>query len=151
MPEQELPLKSSEAPAQAAKPSRTLRGEEEIKTKIDLSHISRPGDVLKAITQQKESVAAPPKPSGPPEPASPPKPVFPPPIWLMEGSQSPPFIIIHWFARSRRLLLPCPMTHHPLDTSGVVLVSPVLPPLLKLPLLVPKLPPLLKPDCCANC
>src|ERR1022692_2486931 len=39
--------------------SRTLRGEEEIKTKIDLSHISRPGDVLKAITQRKEAVAPP--------------------------------------------------------------------------------------------
>jgi hypothetical protein len=35
------------------------RGEEEIKTKIDLSHISRPGDVLKAITQKKEAVAPP--------------------------------------------------------------------------------------------
>jgi translation initiation factor IF-2 len=37
--------------------SRPARGEEEIKTKIDLSHISRPGDVLKAITQKKEAVA----------------------------------------------------------------------------------------------
>src|ERR1700719_4627483 len=42
--------------------SRPARGEEEIKTKIDLSHISRPGDVLKAITQQKEAVAPPLKP-----------------------------------------------------------------------------------------
>ena len=40
--------------------ARAARGEEEIKTKIDLSHISRPGDVLKAITQRKEGVAAPP-------------------------------------------------------------------------------------------
>jgi translation initiation factor IF-2 len=39
--------------------ARSGRGEEEIKTKIDLSHISRPGDVLKAITQQKEAVAPP--------------------------------------------------------------------------------------------
>ncbi|MGC2647292.1 MAG: translation initiation factor IF-2 [Candidatus Sulfotelmatobacter sp.] len=38
---------------------RSARGEEEIKTKIDLSHISRPGDVLKAITQRKEAVATP--------------------------------------------------------------------------------------------
>src|SRR5262252_1379562 len=46
---------SADAPASsAAKSARTLRGEEEIKTKIDLSHISRPGDVLKAITQRKE-------------------------------------------------------------------------------------------------
>src|SRR5271165_3539252 len=48
--------------------SRGLRGEEEIKTKIDLSHISRPGDVLKAITQRKEAVAPPiaPRPVTPP-------------------------------------------------------------------------------------
>src|SRR2546423_11093024 len=39
--------------------SRPLRGEEEIKTKIDLSNISRPGDVLKAITQKKEAAAPP--------------------------------------------------------------------------------------------
>ena len=48
---------SSEAQAPSARSARPLRGEEEIKTKIDLSHISRPGDVLKAITQQKEAVA----------------------------------------------------------------------------------------------
>ena len=38
--------------------ARPLRGEEEIKTKIDLSHISKPGDVLKAITQQAGSGCA---------------------------------------------------------------------------------------------
>ena len=37
--------------------SRPFRGEEEIKTKIDLSNISRPGDVLRAITQKKEAAA----------------------------------------------------------------------------------------------
>jgi len=37
---------SSEAQSPSARAARTLRGEEEIKTKIDLSHISRPGDVL---------------------------------------------------------------------------------------------------------
>ncbi len=48
--------------------ARAIRGEEEIKTKIDLSHISRPGDVLKAITQRKEAVAPPvaPRPVPPP-------------------------------------------------------------------------------------
>src|SRR6202789_3393859 len=48
--------------------SRPFRGEEEIKTKIDLSNISRPGDVLKAITQRKEAVAPPvaPRPVAPP-------------------------------------------------------------------------------------
>ncbi|MGC2325079.1 MAG: translation initiation factor IF-2 N-terminal domain-containing protein, partial [Candidatus Sulfotelmatobacter sp.] len=43
----------------SARSARTLRGEDEIKTKIDLSHITRPGDVLKAITQRKEAASAP--------------------------------------------------------------------------------------------
>ncbi|HTC46226.1 MAG TPA: translation initiation factor IF-2 [Candidatus Aquilonibacter sp.] len=53
-------LRSAEGASAAGKSSsRPARGEEEIKTKIDLSHISRPGDVLKAITQRKEAVAPP--------------------------------------------------------------------------------------------
>src|SRR5450759_316059 len=64
----------SDAAPSSAKATRAARGEEEIKTKIDLSHISRPGDVLRAITQQKEAVehpavrpaAKPPVPPAPP-------------------------------------------------------------------------------------
>src|SRR5246500_4509021 len=62
---------SSEAQSPSARAARTLRGEEEIKTKIDLSHISRPGDVLKAITQKKEAAAAPAPPAAPPVAAKP--------------------------------------------------------------------------------
>ena len=62
---------SSEAQTTSARSARPLRGEEEIKTKIDLSHISRPGDVLKAITQQKEAVAPPARPVAPPVAAKP--------------------------------------------------------------------------------
>jgi translation initiation factor IF-2 len=51
--------------------SRSSRGEEEIKTKIDLSNISRPGDVLKAITQRKETAVAPAPPRPTPPPAAP--------------------------------------------------------------------------------
>ena len=47
-------------------------GPEEIKTKIDLSHISKPGDVLKAIIGNKQ-------PAAPPAPVVPPRPVAPPP------------------------------------------------------------------------
>jgi translation initiation factor IF-2 len=50
----------SDAPAAGARSSRAAAGEDEFKTKIDLSHISRPGDVLRAITQQKEAVEHPP-------------------------------------------------------------------------------------------
>src|SRR5271169_986591 len=77
-------LRSSEGSSTASKSSsRALRGEEEIKTKIDLSNISRPGDVLKAITQRKEAVApaAAPRPMAPPAthaPAEKPAAVAPP-------------------------------------------------------------------------
>src|SRR5947209_7244828 len=64
---------SAEAQSSSARNARPLRGEEEIKTKIDLSHISRPGDVLKAITQKKEAAAVPPpaRPAAPPVAAKP--------------------------------------------------------------------------------
>src|ERR1700683_987693 len=53
-------IRSSEGSSSAGKSSsRPFRGEEEIKTKIDLSNISRPGDVLRAITQKKEAAAPP--------------------------------------------------------------------------------------------
>src|SRR5579863_3414046 len=59
---------SAEGSSSSGKSSpRGARGEEEIKTKIDLSNISRPGDVLKAITQRKEA-AAPPAAARPPAP-----------------------------------------------------------------------------------
>src|SRR5215813_4375593 len=62
------------AEAQAA-PSKSRAGREadEIKTKIDLSHISKPGDVLKLITKQQQAASAPPVPVAPPaRPATPP-------------------------------------------------------------------------------
>ena len=68
---------SSEAQSSSARSARALRGEEEIKTKIDLSHISRPGDVLKAITQKKEALATPARPAAPAVAA---KPAVVPPV-----------------------------------------------------------------------
>ena len=50
----------AETAASASRASRpAAHAEDEIKTKIDLSHISRPGDVLRAITQQKEAAEHP--------------------------------------------------------------------------------------------
>ncbi|MGA7219893.1 MAG: translation initiation factor IF-2 [Candidatus Sulfotelmatobacter sp.] len=47
---------SAEGSSSASKSnSRGPRGDDEIKTKIDLSNISRPGDVLRAITQKREA------------------------------------------------------------------------------------------------
>ena len=67
----------------ATRSSRPLRGEEEIKTKIDLSHISKPGDVLKLITQKQQAAAAPPP---PPKPIAPP----PPPVETKPAAPAPP-------------------------------------------------------------
>src|SRR5579859_7124142 len=79
---------SSEAQSPSARAARTLRGEEEIKTKIDLSHISRPGDVLKAITQKKEAAAAPPVRPAPP--AVPPRPAVVAPSAKPVPAAAPP-------------------------------------------------------------
>jgi translation initiation factor IF-2 len=80
---------ASDAPATAGKSARSVRGEDEIKTKIDLSHISRPGDVLKAITQRKEVVAPPVRPVTPPP--IPPKPAVAPPV-AKPASPAPPVV-----------------------------------------------------------
>ncbi len=72
--------------------SRQSRGEEEIKTKIDLSNISRPGDVLKAITQRKEA-AAPPIAPTPPRPPVPPSHVPEKPAAIPAAATRPPTIV----------------------------------------------------------
>src|SRR5947208_857669 len=52
-----------------SKPARPSRDGDEIKTKIDLSHISKPGDVLKAIiSKQQPAPTAPGRPTPPPAP-----------------------------------------------------------------------------------
>src|SRR5256885_7023103 len=79
---------TAEASSPTAKSARPLRGEEEIKTKIDLSNISRPGDVLRAITQQKEAVAPPPRPATPPVIA---RPVAVPPVARPTPPPAAPF------------------------------------------------------------
>src|SRR5215471_15427335 len=88
------------AAAESQSASRSARApftEDGIKTKIDLSHISKPGDVLKLIHQQQAAPAAPPRPTPAPPavekkpappatatqptppPAAPVKPTTPPP------------------------------------------------------------------------
>src|SRR3954466_13335004 len=63
----------------ASRPSRSTRPEsDEIKTKIDLSHISKPGDVLNAIRAKQQPSAPPPAPPVTPPAARPT--VVPPPV-----------------------------------------------------------------------
>jgi len=75
-------LRASGESQAAAKPAfRTSRSEpDEIKTKIDLSNISKPGDVLKAIISKQAPAVpvAPPKPPAPPVEAKPVAPAAPP-------------------------------------------------------------------------
>src|SRR6266700_810785 len=61
---------SGEASGAGKSPRASRPDADSIKTKIDLSHISKPGDVLKAIIG-KQQAAAPPQPASPPRPAPP--------------------------------------------------------------------------------
>ncbi len=71
-------FRAAEAQAAPAK-SRAGREADEIKTKIDLSHISKPGDVLKLITKQQQTAATPaPPPVRPPAPPAEIKAAVPP-------------------------------------------------------------------------
>ena len=106
---------ASETHAQPARAAHPLRGEQEIKTKIDLSHISRPGDVLKAITQQKEAVAHPPQPARPAAPA--PRPVAAPPIAAKPAAPAPA-------ARPPAPQTPPPATAPPVAEKPVVSTPP---------------------------
>ncbi|MGB8065614.1 MAG: translation initiation factor IF-2 N-terminal domain-containing protein, partial [Candidatus Sulfotelmatobacter sp.] len=81
---------SAEAQTSSARSARPLRGEEEIKTKIDLSHISRPGDVLKAITQKKEAAATPVRPAPVPPPPAVARPTIAPPAAKPPVAAQPP-------------------------------------------------------------
>src|SRR5579864_5604855 len=55
---------AAESQSAGSRSSRAARPDDGIRTKIDLSHISKPGDVLKAIHQQ--SAPTPPAPTRPP-------------------------------------------------------------------------------------
>src|SRR5215469_10086462 len=81
----------------AASASRVVRDGDEIKTKFDLSHISKPGDVLRAITQKQAEPAPPPRPrpvATPPPAAKTASPVSappsPPPRAAAPASSAPP-------------------------------------------------------------
>jgi Translation initiation factor IF-2, N-terminal region len=130
---------SSEAAAPAAKSARPLRGEEEIKTKIDLSHISRPGDVLKAITQKKAEVAPPPRPPAPPVVSKPvvvppaPRPVPPaPPVTVVPPAK--PSVIVPEKPVVAPLAAPPPRIPAP---PAVVVAPPVSAPAVPTPPITP--------------
>jgi translation initiation factor IF-2 len=76
---------ADQSPSQARGARTPAADRDEFKPKIDLSHISKPGDVMKAITQRAAQPPAPPRPIAPPPPhttvappsAVPPRPAAP--------------------------------------------------------------------------
>jgi translation initiation factor IF-2 len=68
---------------------RSEPGQPEFRPKIDLSKISKPGDVLKAVTQHKEPQQAPAAPAKPAA-AEPPKPAAPPKTFVTKPSAVAP-------------------------------------------------------------
>src|ERR1019366_4722051 len=76
--------------------SRSSRAQaEEFKPKIDLSHISKPGDVLKAITQKAAQPQVPSRPAVAATPAAPPRQTVAPPLAVPPGPPRrprPPFL-----------------------------------------------------------
>src|SRR5919108_6489335 len=60
-------LRAGSEPSVSSKPARPSRDGDEIKTKIDLSHISKPGDVLKAIISKQQPAPAAPAHPAPPQ------------------------------------------------------------------------------------
>ncbi|HWR15947.1 MAG TPA: translation initiation factor IF-2 [Terriglobales bacterium] len=75
--------------------SRRATAEEEIKPKFDFSHISKPGDALRAMLQKQTAPAAPPKPAAPvaAKPASPPPPVAAKPATPPPPKPAPPPVV----------------------------------------------------------
>src|SRR5262245_16115711 len=70
----------AEGAATAAERARPRPAGDEIKTKIDLSRISKPGDVLKAINKQSVEPAIAPRAVAPPPPPPKPAPPATPPV-----------------------------------------------------------------------
>src|SRR3954464_9427792 len=77
----------SSAASRASRPAPS--SPDEIKTKIDLSHISKPGDVLKAIIS-KQTSAAPTQPTPPARPTAPPAEAKPPAPVARPAAPVPP-------------------------------------------------------------
>jgi translation initiation factor IF-2 len=79
------------------KPARPSRDGDEIKTKIDLSHISKPGDVLKAIISKQQPAPAAPTRLAPPavetKPATPAAPAAKPPAPPAPALASPKLVV----------------------------------------------------------
>ncbi|MFZ0360295.1 MAG: translation initiation factor IF-2 [Terriglobales bacterium] len=152
-----LRSRSDAVPSSARAASRAAHSEEEIKTKIDLSHISRPGDVLRAI-QQKVAVEVPPvRPPAKPQAAPPaaearaevhaapavPKAVSPKPVTEAPAAAPPRMVTPASVAATYRppsvVVIPpkAPITP-PVTTTATLASASAAPPAIAVP---PRIPP----------
>src|SRR5579884_357058 len=106
---------AAESQSASSRSSRAARPDDGIRTKIDLSHISKPGDVLKAINRQ----AAPTAPAAPPRP-----PVAPPPHPPVATRPAPPAPV----TPARPVVAPPPPAEVPSAASPTVTAPPPAPP-----------------------
>jgi translation initiation factor IF-2 len=107
----------------AAKPSASRAEPDAIKTRIDLSHISKPGDVLKAIISKKAgpAAAATPAPPAPKPPAAAKPPVSAkPPVEAKPAAPAPAPVE----APKPRLIVPPPAAPRPVFTVPAAPVAP---------------------------
>ncbi|MFB3814894.1 MAG: translation initiation factor IF-2 [Terriglobales bacterium] len=120
------------AQAGPAPRSRAAHPEDEIRTKVDLSHISKPGDVLRAITQQAQQPSAPPRPMPPPPatvapskpavpPPAPPKPEAPAPE---AAAPKPPRVIMPQPRQASAVIAPPPVEEKPVEAPVFVTAPP---------------------------
>jgi translation initiation factor IF-2 len=120
-----LYIRSSEGSSSTGKSSsRSSRGDDEIKTKIDLSNISRPGDVLKAITQRKETAVAP-IPVPPRIAPTAPSPTVVPPAVVEKTAATPPVAV------SRPTTVGAPTIHRSTEPVAPTVTQPPAPAVLR--------------------
>jgi translation initiation factor IF-2 len=139
----------AQASARSSRPNRPP--EDGIKTKIDLSQISKPGDVLKAIINKQQPAAAPPPPVRPPlatppleaRPAAPVAPVAPAakaPTPAAPVAPAPKFVVPQTGVRPT-FTVPAP----PVKPAEVA-AAPLPPPVAQVPAPAPLRPPVATPS-----
>jgi translation initiation factor IF-2 len=119
---------ASDAPG-SAKPSRSPRTEtDEIKTKIDLSQISRPGDVLNAIRKQQAPAVAPQSRPSAPAPAAASQPAIPAAVPKIAAPVAPPAPVAGSAPAAKpSIAAPPAVSAHPSATATVAAPASVRP------------------------
>src|SRR5689334_10670219 len=128
-------LRASSAAQTSSRSSRPTRADtDEIKTKIDLSHISKPGDALKAIISKQQpsaAVEAPPVAAPPPRPAAsaaPPAAAMPAPKTPAPPAVAPPKFVVPTSTPRPSFTAPAPAPPQSAAPAAPVAPRPAVPP-----------------------